>query len=149
MALAISTPSSSAEARPSTKTRAVSRTSLAALIASMATIPMVYALVVPVAQITVTRDNDATWLGALVRVLVLVAPATYALFCALTSDLTKRKVAQPVRRDIVRFALFGALPYVVIAGAGFATGILALKVIGMVTVPVAIAATVWYSNTRD
>jgi len=147
MAVAINP--SSVEVRTSSKTRAVSRTSLAALIASMATIPMVYVLVVPVSQMMLTRGSTASWLDAFAAVLVVVAPATYALFCALTSDLTKKKISPSVRKSIIKVAVVGFLPYILIAGAGFATGVMALKVIGMLTVPAAIAYTVWFSSKLD
>ena len=124
---------------------------MSALIAAVATVPLVLMFIGSVSSMLFVRGGgyEGDWVRAFAVTMIPLAPATYAIFCAFTADLLKNRVATAVRSATLKVAAIGALPYFALAGAGFAADSMVLKVLGMLTVPMAIGATIWTAANAE
>ncbi len=129
----------------STARSAASWTGISAAIAVIATVPLVLMLIGSVSSMMFVRGGgyEGDWVRAFTVTMIPLAPATYAIFCAFTADLLKNKVAKSIRSTTLKVAAAGAVPYFVLAGIGFSADIMVLKVLAMLTIPLAMAATIW------
>lgn len=149
MAVAISAPAINDRTR--TQVQAASWTSISAGISLLATVPLVMMLTGPVSNLLFVRGSrhDGDWGYAFMVVFIIVAPATYALFFGTAGELLKTRVTSRVHTTTMRVAAVGMIPYVamVVASVYWNSGPQeSLMIAAGLTIPIAMAATVWAST---
>lgn len=147
MAVAISAP----RIQSTPQVRAATWTSISAGIALVATVPLVMMLTGPVSELLFIRGNEynGSWGKAFVLILILLAPATYALFFGTAGELLKSRVSDRVHKITMRVAAIGLLPYIAmtVVAATWSTGPQeSLLLCAALTIPMAMVATIWAST---
>jgi hypothetical protein len=125
-------------------------TSISAGIALVASLPLIAMLANPVSELVLVRGSEYhnNPQRAFIATLVLVAPATYALFFATAGELLKTRVSASVHRYTMRVAAGCLVPCAVMAlivtlwSSGPQDLFMAA---GALTVPLGIASTIWAS----
>lgn len=152
MAVAVSAPR---VGNPSTSTQAQAATwaGISAGISLVATVPLVWILTNPISQLMFVRgsENDGNWSYVFMIALILTAPATYALFFGTAGELLKPRVAPHVHKTTMRVAAMGLVPYLVMVTMAvyWNTGPQqSLLIAAGLTVPIAMAATIWASTQQ-
>lgn len=125
--------------------------SISALIAVGATVPFSALLAKPVASIMFVR-GEGSWAYVMMIVLIMTAPASYALFFGTAGELLKPRMSADAHRSTMRIAAAGMVPYLVlVVGAiAWASGPQAtMLMLAGLTIPVAMAATIWSASRSD
>lgn len=148
MALAISPPKVTERSAEAT---AALWTSISAGVALVVTIPLVAILAGPVSDVLFVRGTprDGSWGYATLLLMVLLAPATYAMFFVTAGEMLKERVELVVHKRTTRFAAAAFVPYMVlvIAAVLWSSGPqLPMLVTASFTVPVAMVTTIWVSR---
>ncbi len=148
MAFAISAPSLDATSSP--RVQAATWTGISAGIALIATVPLVWMLTKPLSQLLFARgtEHDGDWGYVFMIGLVLIAPATYALFFGTAGELLKTRASAAVHKTTMRVAAAGMLPYIVMATtvAYWESGPrYSLMLAAGLTIPIAMVGTIWAS----
>lgn len=148
--MAFAVPASVATSRTSSQMRAVAWTSISAAVALVASLPLIAMLSKPVSELVLVRgssyydDSNRAFLATL----ILIAPATYALFFGTAGELLKTRVTPAVHKFTIRVAAAGLVPCAVMAV------IVALwnsgprdsfMMAAALTIPIGIAFTMWAS----
>ena len=148
MAFAVSAPTF--RNTTTSQTQAVTWTGISAGIALVATVPLVAVLARPLSQLMFVRgtEHNGSWAYIFMIALVLTAPATYALFFGTAGELLKTRVSQKVHKTTMRVAAMGMVPYLVMITMAVywdSGPQLSLILSAGLTIPIAIAATIWAS----
>ena len=151
MALAVSAPA--LRASSSSQTQAATWTGISAAISLLATVPLVMVLANPLSQLMFVRgsEHDGSWSRVFIIALILTAPATYALFFGTAGELLKTRVSPTVHKSTMRIAALGMIPYFVMITMAMYWDRgpqLSLLLAAGLTIPIAMAATVWASTQR-
>ncbi len=151
MALAVSSPT--LRTSSSSQTQAATWTGISAAISVVATVPLVWILASPLSQLIFVRgsERDGKWGYVFLIVLILTAPATYALFFGTAGELLKTRVSPTVHKSTMRIAALGMAPYLVMvtmavywdSGPQFP-----LLLSAGATIPIAMVATIWASTRQ-
>jgi MFS family permease len=125
-------------------------TGMSAVIALALTVPFVAMLAGPVSSVLFVRgtEHDGSWGYASLFLMVVLAPATYALFFVTAGEMLKERVDLAAHKRTMRFAAAALVPYMVmvITAAFWTTGPqLPMMVTAALTIPIAMVATVWFS----
>jgi uncharacterized BrkB/YihY/UPF0761 family membrane protein len=107
----------------------------------------------PVADLMFVRGSEYNndWLRAILVTLIMLAPATYALFFGTAGELLKTRVTTEVHQRTMRFAAVAMLPYIALVTLAtlWESGPQeSLMVLAGLTIPIGMAATVW-ASTRN
>lgn len=151
MAVAISAPSF--DSTISSQAQALKWSGLSAAAAILATVPLVWILSKPLSQVLFVRgsEHDGDWAHVFLISLILTAPATYALFFGTLGELLKPRVAARVHASTMRIAAAGIVPYLaMVTTAVYWSGgpQQSLLITAGLTVPIAMAVTIWASTRR-
>jgi len=149
MALAI--PASVVRDTTTSRSVAATWTGISAGIALLATVPLVWLLANPISDLVYVRgsSSNSSWGYVFAIALILTAPATYALFFGTTGELLKPRVPPAVHKTTMRIAALGLLPYLTMATLAvyWESGPRdSLLIAAGLTIPIAMAATVWAST---
>lgn len=151
MALAVSAPT--LRTPSSSQTQAATWTGISAAISVFATVPLVWILASPLSQLIFVRgsEHDGKWGYVFLIVLILTAPATYALFFGTAGELLKTRVSPTVHKSTMRIAALGMTPYLVMVAMAvyWDSGPQFPLLLGAgVTIPIAMVATIWASTRQ-
>lgn len=149
MAAAISAPTFESSSTTA-QAQAAKWCGISAAVAMAATIPLVWILTNPLSKIIFVRGSEhyGDWGYVFLVSLVLTAPATYALFFGTAGEVLKPRVSAAAHRTTMRVAAGGMVPYLVMATAAvYWTGgpQFPLMISAGLTVPIAMAVTIWVS----
>lgn len=151
MAVAVSAPTF--QSTTSSRAHAAKLCAFSALGALVATIPLVWMLTNPLSKILFVRGTEhyGDWSYVFMVSLVLTAPATYALFFGTAGEVLKPRVSEAVHKMTMRVAALGMLPYLVMATAAVywdSGPQYSLMISAGLTVPIAMAVTIWVSGQK-
>jgi len=151
MAVAVSAPTF--ESTTTSQAQAAKWCAISAFGALLATIPLVWILTNPLSKVLFVRGTAhyGDWSYVFMVSLVLTAPATYALFFGTAGEVLKPRVSAAVHRTTMRVAALGMVPYVVMAiAAVYWDGgpQYPLMISAGLTVPIAMAVTIWVSAQK-
>jgi len=149
MTVAISAPS--VRDKATLQSRAAAWTGASALLALVATIPLVAMLQGPVTDLVFVRgtQQNGSWTYVSALLFVLLAPATHTLFLATAAEVLKSRVPAKVHKVTVRIGAMGILPYLfmVMLGVFWQGGPqVPLLITAALTIPIAMVATIWVST---
>jgi len=116
-------------------------------IALLGTVPFAALLAKPLASVMFVRTSahDGNWGYVFMIMLIILAPATYALFFATAGELLKNRVSQAVHTSTMRIAAVGILPYLVLVVSAIAWESgpqRTMLIVAALTVPMAMMATI-------
>jgi len=148
MAIAFS-PNTVTAARTQTKRHASSWTGIGAAVSLAMMLPIFLMILNLVSQLMFERNgpHDGNWVRAVAVTGLLLAPATYLIFAALTWDLLTKHSTTAIRNKTAKTVALGALPWAALTALGYSVDSLAIKSVAMLSLLAAMAFAVW-SNRR-
>lgn len=152
MALALPAPTAAPQAVERNAGATAARwTGLSAAFALVTTVPLVAMLAGPVADVLFVRGTpqDGSWGYASMLLMVLLAPATYAMFFVTTGEMLKERIHPAAHTRTMRFAAAALVPFMVLAitAVQWTSGPqLPLLITAAMTIPIAMITTIWVSS---